>query len=232
MKTPMLNSASLPRHFKKFIALVVLLSVLGGYLLSQLMYKTNDFYLQRTDRLLAMQGNLDEAAINLGRQIQEWKNMLLRVNEAELYNKHRQAFMFYSYGVQEALLRTKTAMQNSGMNTGEIDQLLSEHKLLLSDYLLAKTKLNPRRVDSYHEADNQVVGVDRNLQRHITVVKNDIEEFSNRQLNGPLPEQVNYYLLIGLLGTSSLLIMSLIGVVFAGRFGKSIDRTLTKGAEI
>ena len=216
----MLDSGSLPRHFKKFIAAMTLLSVFGGYLLSQLIYKTNDFHLQRTDRLLAMQGNLDEAAITLGRQIQEWKNMLLRVNEAELYNKHRQAFMFCSYGVQEALMRTKMAMQSAGMSTSEIEQLLSEHKLLLSDYLLAKAKLNPRQIDSYHEADNQVVGVDRKLQRHIAVVKIDIEEFSRQQLNGPLPEQVNSFLLMGLLGASSLLIMSLMGVVFACRFGR------------
>lgn len=223
MKIPAYDSVSFPGYFRTFIAVMTLLSALGGYLLSQLIYKKNDFYLQRTDRLLAMQGNLDDAAITLGRQIQEWKNMLLRVNETESYNKHRQAFMFCSYGVQDALLRTKMAMQGSGMDTSEIEQLLSEHKLLLSDYLLAKTMLNPRRVDSYHEVDRQVVGVDRNLQRHIAVVRADIEEFSRQQLEGSSPEQVNYRLLIGLLGASALLIMSVTGVVFAGYFRSNKD---------
>jgi len=227
MKIQILDSVSfsLPGHFKKFIAAMTLLSILGGYLLSQLMFRTNDFYLQRIDRLLAMQGSLDDAAITLGRQVQEWKNMLLRANETELYNKHRQAFMDCSYGVQEALQRTKLAMQNVGMDTGEIDQLRSEHQLLLSDYLLAKIKLNSGRMDSYHDVDNQVVGIDRNLQHHITLVKIDIENLSKQHLYGPLPKQVNFFLLLGLLGALSLLLMSLIGVVFASRFQKNIAGT-------
>lgn len=214
----MQDSISLPRHFSKFVAVTTLLSILGGFLLAQLMFKTNDFYLQRTDNLLAMQGNLDNAAITLGRQIQEWKNMLLRIDEAALYSKHRQAFLNCSYGVQEALLRTKVAMQITGMDTSEIELLLSKHKLLQSDYLLAMSRLKPGRRVSYHEIDDQVVGIDRDLQHHITVVKIDIENFSKQQLYGPLPRQVNSFLLLGLLGASSLLVMALVGVVFASRF--------------
>jgi hypothetical protein len=228
MKIPQLDSIPLPEHLRKFVAAMTLLSILGGFALSQLMFKTNDFYLHRTDSLLAMQGNLDDAAITLGRQIQEWKNMLLRANEKELYNKHRQAFLDYSYGVQEALLRTKMSMKDAGMDTVEIELLLSEHQLLLSDYLLAKLKLNPRRKDSFHEVDTQVVGLDRKLQHHIAVVRIDIANFSRQQLYGPLPKQVNSFLLLGLLGASSLLVMSLIGVFFASRFQNQNTMTAAK----
>ncbi len=93
MKKLLPGPVSLPRYFKVFVAVTTLVSILGGYLLSQLMYGMNDFYLQRTEKLLAMQGNLDDAAITLGKQVQEWKDMLLRVNESELYSKHRQAFL-------------------------------------------------------------------------------------------------------------------------------------------
>ncbi len=218
MKKFLPDPVSLPRYFKVFVAVTTLLSVLGGYLLSHLMYGTNDFYLQHTEKLLAMQGNLDDAAITLGRQIQEWKDMLLRVNETDLYSKHRQAFLECSKGVQEALMRTKTAMQNNGMDTGEIESLLTEHQLLLSDYLLARIMLNPGRADSYHEVDAQIIGIDRNLQRHIASVRADIETFSREQLSGTSRAQRDHFLLIGLLGTLSLLIMSLAGVVFAGYF--------------
>jgi methyl-accepting chemotaxis protein len=218
MKKLLQGPVSLPRYFKTFVAVMALLSIFGGYQLTQLMYRMNDFYLQRTEKLLAMQGSLDDAAITLGRQVQEWKNMLLRVNETELYSRHRQAFFDCSKGVQEALLRTKTAMQDNGMETSEIEQLLTEHQLLLSDYLLARIMLNPGRVDSYHEVDNQIIGIDRKLQHHIAVTRTDIEKFSRQQLNGTLHAQRNHYLLIGLLGALSLLIMSLAGVAFAGLF--------------
>ncbi len=109
-------------------------------------------------------------------------------------------------------------MQNDGMDTGEIESLLTEHQLLLSDYLLARIMLNPGRVDSYHEVDTQIIGVDRNLQRHIAAVRADIEKFSRQQLNGTSRAQKDRFLLIGLLEALSLLIMSLAGIVFAGYF--------------
>lgn len=228
MKKLMQDSGYLPRSFKIFIAVVTLLSIFGGYQLSQLIYRMNDFYLQRAEQLLAMEGNLDDAAIALGRQIQEWKDMLLRANDIELFSKHRKAFSDSGVRVQEALLRTKTAMQNDGMDTGEIEQLIYEHQSLLSDYLIAQTMLNPRQIDSFREVDKQVIGVDRNLQQHIAIVKTDIVHFSKQQLNGTMPAQGNRYLL-GLLGGLSLLIMSLVGFFFASHFQG--NRTRMAGQE-
>ena len=158
------DSVYLTKPFKIFILVMTLLSVFGGYQLSQLIYRMNDSYLQRTEKILAIERSLDDASIALGRQIQEWKDMLLRVNDSELYNKHRQAFFDFGVGVKDALMRTKVAMQDDGMDTGEIEQLLGEYESLLSDYLYAKFKLDPRHVDSYLETDKLVIGVDRKLQ--------------------------------------------------------------------
>jgi methyl-accepting chemotaxis protein len=213
----MQDSAPLPKYFKTFIAVMTLLSIFGGYQLSHLIYRMNDYYLQRTEKILAMERNLDEATIALGRQIQEWKDMLLRVNDTELYNKHQQAFVDASVGVQEALMRTKMAMQDNGMDTGEIEQLLGEHQSLSSDYVFAKSVLNPRQNQSYLETDKLVIGVDRKLQHHIAVVKTEIHQFSNQQLKETMPSDENRYLL-GLLEASSLLAMSLVGFIFTSRF--------------
>lgn len=211
------NSVYLAKPFKIFILVMTLLSVFGGYQLSQLIYRMNDYYLQHTEKLLAMEGNIDDATIALGRQIQEWKDMLLRANDTELYSKHKKAFFEYSSDVQQALLRTKAAMQNEGMDTIEIEQLLIDHQSLLSDYLIAKSRLNPRQIDSFREVDKQVVGVDRNLQQHIAAVKTEIQHFSKQQLKETMPAHGNRYLL-GLAGASSLLFMALVGFAFASRF--------------
>lgn len=219
----MQDSVSLPKYFKTFITVMTLLSIFGGYQLSQLIYRMNDYYLQRTEKILAMERSLDDATIALGRQIQEWKDMLLRVNDTELYNKHRQAFTDSNVGVQEALMRTKMAMQDEGMDTGEIEQLLGEHQSLRSDYVFAKSVLNPQKIDSYHETDKLVIGIDRKLQHHIAVVKTEIQHFSNQQLKESMPAQGNRYLL-GLVGALSLLIMSLVGLVFASYFQSNKTR--------
>jgi len=212
------DSSGLPRAFAIFLVVMTLVSIFGGYQLSRLVYKINDFSLQRTDRLLVVEESMDEAAIALGGQIQEWKDMLLRANDAELYGKHQKAFMNSSIGVQEALLRTKTAMQNIGLDTGEIDQLSLEHKSLVSNYLLAQAKLDPRKMEFSHEVDRQVIGVDRNLQQHLAAVKADMEHLAQQQLTGTMSTQNMHYWLVGLLGAVGLLIMALIGFLFASRF--------------
>lgn len=211
------NSVYFGKPFRIFILVMILLSVVGGYQLSQLIYRISDYYQQRTQKILAMQGSIDDATIALGRQIQEWKDMLLRANDTELYNNHKKGFFEYSNDVQQALLHTISAMQNEHMDTVEIDQLLTDHQTLLSEYLMAKSMLDPRQIDSFREVDKQVVGVDRNLQKQLAAVKAEIRLFSIQQLNETVSAQGNRYLL-SLLEASSLLFMALVGFAFASRF--------------
>lgn len=218
MKRLLQDSGYLPKAFVIFLVLMTLVSVFGGYQLSRLIYKMNDVPLQRAEQLLVIEKNLDDAAIELGMQIQEWKDMLLRANDAGLYSKHRKAFVDSSVDVQYALLRTKTAMQNAGLDAGVIDQLSIEHKSLVSNYMLAQARLNPQQIESSHAVDKQVIGVDRRLQQHLAEVKADIEQLAWLHLNGTLPEQGKRYWLAGLLGASSLFVMALLGFIFASRF--------------
>jgi len=232
MKKLIKDPGYLLKVFMLFIVAMTLLSIFGGYQLSKLIYKMNDFTLQQTDHLLLIDENLDDAAIVLGRQVQEWKDMLLRSDDEELYNKHRKAFLNSSVEVQEALLRTKTAMQRDGLDTKEIEQLSIEHKALLSYYILAETRLNPKSIDSSHEVDRQVIGIDRNLQQHIAAVKSDIAQLANQQLNGTIYKQGNRYLVVGLLGTISLLVMAILGFVFAGLFQNTDSETAANSSAI
>lgn len=218
MKRLLPDFGYLPKVFVIFILLMTLVSTFGGYQLSRLVYKMIDLPMQRAEQLLIIEKNLDDAAILLGMQIQEWKDMLLRANNAELYSKHRKAFLDSSVDVQYALQRTKTSMQSIGLDAGEVDQLSAEHKSLVSTYVLALGKLETRQLKSSHAVDKQVIGVDRRLQQHLAEVKTGIELLAQQHLNGTLPGQENRYWLVGVLGASSLLVMALVGVIFAFRF--------------
>lgn len=201
-----------------FLVLMTLLSVFGGYQLSRLIYEMIEVPLQRAEQLLVIEKDLDDAAIEMGMQIQEWKDMLLRANDAELYSRHRKAFVDSSVDVQHALLRAKTGMQNAGLDAGVIDQLSIEHKSMVSNYMLALAKLDPRQIASSHTVDKQVIGVDRRLQQHLAEVKAGIEQLAQQHLSGTSPGQGRRYWLAGLLGASSLLVMALIGFLYAFRF--------------
>lgn len=217
MKRLLPDLGYLPKAFIIFLVLMMLVSVFGGYQLSRLIYKMIDFPLQRAEQLLVIEKNMDDAAIELGMQIQEWKDMLLRANDVELYRKHRKAFLDSSVDVQYALQRAKISMQNVGLDTGVIDQLSIEHKSLVSNYVLALNKLNPRLLESAHAVDKQVVGADRRLQQHLAEAKADIERLAQQHLNGSIPGQEKRYWLVGLLGAASLFVMALTGFIFAFR---------------
>jgi hypothetical protein len=200
------------------VAVIALFSTLGGYLLSQLiLYGTNVSSQHLADKLLVVHESLDDAAVKLGIQVQEWKDMLLRTNNAELFSKHQKAFIDSSVGIQSALLQAETTMQSINMDANEIDQLIVDYKALLSNYIHAQTILHPHKIASSEEADRQVIGMDRNLQQHLAKVKANIEFQTRTQLNSALSVLGNRYLLAGFL-SMSLWFMALIGFGFAYLF--------------
>ncbi len=210
MKRIVFNSICLPKTVL-FLVSVALLSIIGGYQLSQLLARVTDSSAQRSVQLLEIEESLDDAAIGLGRQIQEWKDMLLRANDAELYGRHQKGFKDASIGVQYALLNAQTAMQQIGMDTKEIDHLIAEHKILLAEYMTAYAKLKPSVAESSSMADKRVIGADRKLQQLLASVKSGISIYAKQQLSGMPETQGNRYLMMGLLGATSLFFMALFG---------------------
>lgn len=194
---------------------MLLLAMVGGYQLSRIFSQVNEAAAQRSVQLLEIEESLDEAAIGLGRQVQEWKDMLLRVNDKALYEKHQKAFKDSSVDVQFALLGAKGVMQNLGMDTAEIDRLIDEHKSLLSEYLLAYAKLKPEVKNSPNKVDMQIIGVDRKLQQDIEAVKAAISTFAKNQMYRVAETQSERNLRVGLLGATSLFFMALFGFIFA-----------------
>jgi len=205
-----------------FIALTMLLSIGGGYALSRFTAGMSDASLQRTGQLLSVEDGLDDAAIGLGQQIQEWKDMLLRAQDAEMYDKHRQGFIDASVGVQEALLRTRTAMKIAGMDTRAIEQLATEHKTLLSNYVRAHTRLALQKKASPYDVDKEVMGVDRHLQQHLAAVRSEAELLARQQFSETKSQQRRRSMLVAVAGTASLLCMALLGFAVARRFAAPV----------
>lgn len=214
-----MQKSTIPQmNFLMAITIIALLSALGGYLLSQLiLYGTSDFSQRRAEKLLAVYESLDKAAVTLGRQVQEWKDMLLRTNNSELFSKHQKAFIDASVDVQSELLQAKTTMQTANMDATEVDQLIVEYKALFSRYIHAKAMLKPKKITSSEEVDSQVIGMDRSLQQHLSRVKASVEFQTKNQVNSALSVLGNRYLLAGFLGMS-FWFMALVGFGFAYLF--------------
>lgn len=208
----------LSKAFLTFIAILMMLATAGGYQLSRIFSQVDQSAAHRSVQLLDIEERLDDAAIGLGRQVQEWKDMLLRANDKLRYDSHQKAFRESSIGVQYALLEAKAAMRDIGMDTADIDDLIVEHKSLLSEYLIAHSKLKPSMRESSSHVDMQIVGIDRKLQQDIASVKAGISAFAKQQMYRTPETQGNRHLMIGLLGATSLFFMAMFGFVFARLF--------------
>lgn len=205
----------------RFATAMALLAVLGGYLLSQLVFKMNDAAAQRSVRMLEIEEHLDDAVITLGQQVQEWKNMLLRSDKPELYARHLEGFRESSVGVQYALRNARRVMQELGMVTADIDQLIDEHRTMLGAYLQAFSKLDPQDAGTINEADRHIMGVDRKLQKNITAVKAATSAFAKQQLSGTSPAEKYRHLMLGILGAVCLFLMAVLGFASAYRLRKT-----------
>ena len=205
------------RGMARFVVLAAALAALGGYQLSQLFLEVDISSARRSVQLLEIEEHLDDAAIGLGRQVQEWKDMLLRVHDSVQHAKHQQGFKEASIAVQHALLEARTNMLEIGMETTDIDGLIAEHKSLLSDYLQAYSGLKSSEVGSGSRVDKRVLGVDRSLQTRIVQVKSAISEYAKLQLARAPQTQGSRNIMVGLLGTVALFFMAGFGFVFARR---------------
>jgi len=193
----------------------LLLATGGAYIFSGLIDEMNSAAQQQTGQILVAADSIDEAAIALGHQTQEWKDMLLRFNDRDLFAKHQLAFITASVEVQRALLRTQTTMHGIGMDTGEVELLRVEHQSLLSYYQLAQTLLNPQQELSFREVDRQVFGVDRNLQHHIATVRTEIDRQSQQRLSAGLSLMQNNRKQLSVTLGALLMFMAMIGFVLA-----------------
>ena len=207
-----------PQRWRIFLLIALCLSGLGGYQLTQLFSRVSESSAQRSVQLLEIEERLDDAAISLGRQIQEWKNMLLRSEDKRLYERHLRAFKDASIEVQYALMEASSVMQQIDMDTAEMEKLASGHKVLLAEYLQAHSKmLQPAGKLTSDEVDMRVIGADRPLQERIAALKSAISEHARQQLTRAPEVQARRYLMLGLLGALSLFLMAVLGYFMGAR---------------
>ena len=145
------------------IASVLLLSLLGGaaYLLQQtLTAEINTAVItgQQSTKAIA---NARAAHVDFQRQVQEWKNVLIRGNDAELYEKHRKAFEDRAQKVQAGLAETEKDLAAVGMPGALVSQVRKDHEEMLSKYLTALKSFDAADAETGKKVDVLVRGVDR-----------------------------------------------------------------------
>lgn len=101
------------------------------------------------------------AHVNFQRQVQEWKNVLIRGNDPDLYERHYDAFRARAENVQSGLDAVEQRMARAGLDTSLVAQLKSDHADMLRRYLDALSGFDATNPETGKQVDAAVRGVDR-----------------------------------------------------------------------
>ncbi|HLP96930.1 MAG TPA: HAMP domain-containing methyl-accepting chemotaxis protein [Sideroxyarcus sp.] len=122
---------------------------------------------------------------NFRSQVQEWKDILLRGNDAELYAKYFEAFEKRYADVQKGLsdiLKVATAAGQTELITAkEIEELRRAHENMHAQYLAALKNYNPAHATAGQEVDRLVRGLDRPLHEGINALAAKIADAAHKE---------------------------------------------------
>lgn len=120
-----------------------------------------------------------QAQVDFKKQVQEWKNILLRGNNPESFDKYRSQFSEENNKVQAQLSKLKEDMIKQGLDTSLIDAALKTHKELYDKYNVALNSYDTNNIESYHIVDELVKGMDRQPTDDMDMLVKQIQDSAN-----------------------------------------------------
>jgi methyl-accepting chemotaxis protein len=129
-------------------------------------------------RMRALRGEVDEALrttrrtgemldatmtaqVHLKKQVQEWKNVLLRGHEPSELREHVERFDEEERAVQDNLSRLRAQMAQAGLSGAAVERLLESHRALGATYREALATFKPEEPRAHAVVDRKVRGIDR-----------------------------------------------------------------------
>jgi methyl-accepting chemotaxis protein len=151
----------------KLGALVGFLSLLligtGTYLLRGIANtnKTMNANLDTASMYTRTVGDADDVQLHFKKQVQEWKDTLLRGNNPADFAKYKANFLKEESEVSQRGKELKDSMVKLGLDTSKVDEFLAKHAELGEKYRNALTHYSTNNLQSYHIVDTMIRGIDR-----------------------------------------------------------------------
>lgn len=159
---------------------VVTIFILGISSLSWITFKNlnikHNNNLQVTTEYINIVDEARQAQVDFKKQVQEWKNILLRGNNPESFKKYYSQFAQENDNVQAQLLKLKKDMDKYRLDTSLVDTLLNNHKDLYDKYNNAIQSYDPNNIESYRIVDELVKGIDRKTTDDMDALVKQIQD--------------------------------------------------------
>ncbi len=178
-------------------------------------------------RVLKLLDSLRKVQTSFQRQVQEWKDILLRGNDTELYAKHFDAFEKRTVDVSQGLSEMRKQAAELGLDTKDIDTLLAAHAELHSAYIEALKSYNRNHETAGQEVDKLVRGLDRPTSAAMDKLSQDVVSFAAKAAETSAQEvaakeSTTEWLTIATLGVA-LPLLVLLGVFITRGIIRNLD---------
>jgi PAS domain S-box-containing protein len=101
------------------------------------------------------------AQVHFKKQVQEWKNILIRGHDIDLYNKYLGQFYDEERNTRERMETLLSLLDKEGQGRETAQAFLQAHRRLGSQYRAALALYQPEKPNPHIEVDEKVRGIDR-----------------------------------------------------------------------
>lgn len=122
------------------------------------------------------------AQVHFKKQVQEWKNILIRGNDSNSFQKHLLSFNDEEKATQTDLYSLKDLMKQQGLDTSKVDEAIKTHEELGRKYKEALKSYDTKNANSLHVVDALVGGIDRAPTDNIDGIVEEIHAYSDANL--------------------------------------------------
>lgn len=165
-----------------FLLLAMMVVGCGGwYVLHETVVRSQDT-VERAETFETAVNTARTAQVDFKKQIQEWKDILLRGREQDAYDKYARNFEAQSDATRLDLEDLRAIMKHLNLATDSIEQALKTHHELVLRYQEALRHYEPTVPDSAYRLDIAIRGIDRAPTDQIDKIVADILEQSNRSV--------------------------------------------------
>lgn len=172
------------------------------------------------------------AQVEFKKQVQEWKDTLLRGNDPAAFDKYSKAFIKQGEITQSNLEKLKQLFTQLGFDTASVDESIALHTELEGKYLSALKQYDVANPDSSHVVDALVKGMDRPPTQKIDGIVTFVLEQSRNLMKQREQKADRSYTTGTQLQLVVILIAGLIGTILTALLIRNIVRPLTLAVDV
>ena len=134
------------------------------------------------NKYITLVDNSRNIQVTYKKQIQAWKDLLLRGSDQSKYNTYLAQFTNYNSEVLAGLARLKTSMGSLGIDTAPVDKVSTELDQLQINYTTALKSYDKTNKESYKIVDTLVNGMDKPPTNDMDTLVKTIMDKSTTQI--------------------------------------------------